>query len=121
MDEVLAIHDGMSNAPLLDSGKLDGAVRRPYDTFGSRLLYPSIYTQAAVLMHSLCRAHAFLDGNKRTAWVSAITFLDLNGLEIPVFGQEDMADYMEQVAEGVHSELETAQWLAAIATLIEGA
>jgi death on curing protein len=117
VEEVRSIHDAMVNAPLIDAGKLEGAVRRPYDTFNEKLLYTSIYSQASVLMHSLCRAHAFLDGNKRTAWVSAMTFLELNGVHVRVFGQLEMADYMEQVALGVHSEEETGFFLAAITIL----
>jgi death-on-curing protein len=114
VDEVMGIHDKMSGEPLIDAGKLEGAVRRPYDTFNSKLLYVSLFSQAAVLMHSLCRAHAFLDGNKRTAWVATVTFLELNGIELRVFGQVEMADYMEQVALSVHSETESALFLAAM-------
>ena len=38
--------------------------------------------QAALLISGIALAHAFLDGNKRTALLAGTTFLDLNGLAI---------------------------------------
>ena len=34
---------------------------------------------AAAYAFGICKAHAFVDGNKRTAFVAALTFLRLNG------------------------------------------
>lgn len=57
--------------------KLEGAVARPeqYATYqgADRAL------QATVLAHGIVEAHAFRDGNKRTAYVAMHAFLDLNG------------------------------------------
>lgn len=38
-----------------------------------------LLTQAALLIEGIARAHAFLDGNKRTALAAGTIFLDLNG------------------------------------------
>jgi death-on-curing protein len=65
-------------------------------------------------MHALAAAHAFLDGNKRTAWTASMTFLEVNGLVVPMFGQEEMALYMEAVALHVHEEMSTAEFLASL-------
>lgn len=54
---------------LLDRGKLEGALAAPLLTFEGRLLHPSSVERAAVLLLELVKAHAFADGNKRTAWV----------------------------------------------------
>jgi death-on-curing protein len=62
-------------------------------------------------LHALCQAHGFLDGNKRTAWVTTLTFLKLNGIEIVDLPPAMVAEYMEGVAAHVYTELETAYWL----------
>ena len=61
--------------------------------------HPDIHTKAAALMHSLARNRAFIDGNKRIAWLSAGAFYWVSGflLEAP----EDPAyDLVIAVATG---------------------
>lgn len=50
---------------------------------------------AAAYAFGIAKAHAFVDGNKRTAFVTAITFLRLNGYAFrpdPVVGVRMMED-----------------------------
>ena len=63
---------------------LESAAMRPQTTFGGKDLYPSLFDKTAALMHSLIMNHAFVDGNKRTATVSGIVFLELNGYGLEV-------------------------------------
>jgi death-on-curing protein len=114
VQEVRDIHDDLCSEPLIDRGKLEGAFGRPQASYDERFLHQSIYKQASVLLHAICAAHAFLDGNKRTAWVATLTFLSLNGVEIDYVDPETMSDYVKEVAEHVHSEQDTAFWLAAL-------
>lgn len=114
VDEVIDLHDAVCAEPLIDRGKLEGAVGRPQASYEGAFLHPSVYSQASVLMHGICAAHAFLDGNKRTAWVAAITFLSINGVEIRLVDAETMSEYVKEVAEGLHTEQDTAFWLAAL-------
>ncbi|TNF30472.1 MAG: type II toxin-antitoxin system death-on-curing family toxin [Deltaproteobacteria bacterium] len=44
--------------------------------------YETLCEQAAVLMQSFCLNHCFIDGNKRVALLSSITFLKLNGYSL---------------------------------------
>lgn len=65
---------------------------------------------AAAYAFGIAKAHAFIDGNKRTAFVAAVTFLRLNGQQFrpePVEGVR----MMEDLAAGTVSEAEFAQWL----------
>jgi death-on-curing protein len=39
----------------------------------------NIVIQTAVLIEGVAMAHSFIDGNKRTALLAGITFLDING------------------------------------------
>lgn len=60
---------------------LDSAVQRMNASFDGQDLYESIFDKAAALFESLCKNHPFLDGNKRTFFVSAVIFLEMNGFE----------------------------------------
>lgn len=62
-----------------DEGLLQAAVARPQASAFGQDAYPTIWDKAAALMHSLATNHPFIDGNKRTAWVAAWTFLGING------------------------------------------
>ncbi|SFG89300.1 death on curing protein [Palleronia marisminoris] len=67
---------------------------------------------AAVYAFSIFAAHAFVDGNKRTAFVTAATFLRLNGCSF----RPDTVDgvrMMEDLASGRVDKAEFARWLSA--------
>ncbi|MEK7186150.1 MAG: type II toxin-antitoxin system death-on-curing family toxin [Patescibacteria group bacterium] len=85
--QVLAIHDQMvkrfgGSHGVRDLGLIESAVERPRMTFDGKDLYPDIFLKAATLMHSLLKNHAFVDGNKRTAYSSCGIFLKLNGYKL---------------------------------------
>ena len=58
---------------------LESAIFRMQASFDGQDLYPTIFEKAAALLESLLKNHPFFDGNKRTAFVSAVTFLEING------------------------------------------
>ncbi|WP_424978212.1 type II toxin-antitoxin system death-on-curing family toxin [Leisingera sp. S232] len=67
---------------------------------------------AAAYAFGIAKAHAFVDGNKRTAFVTAVTFLRLNGFQFrpdPVEGVR----MMEDLATGDVDEAVFAEWLKA--------
>lgn len=66
---------------------------------------------ASAYAFGISKVHAFVDGNKRTAFVTALTFLRLNGYSFqppPVEGVK----MMEDLASGQVSEAEFAKWLS---------
>ncbi len=65
-----------------DLGLIESAVERSKATFDGVDLYTGVFTKAAALMHSLLKNHAFVDGNKRTAYSSCGVFLKLNGYKL---------------------------------------
>lgn len=75
----LSIEKSGGSHGLRDAGLLDAAVHQPQATFAGVDLYPTIFDKAGALCHSLIKNHAFVDGNKRTSLLSAMTFLELNG------------------------------------------
>ncbi|MFJ4906670.1 type II toxin-antitoxin system death-on-curing family toxin [Streptomyces sp. NPDC093249] len=65
-----------------DAGLLDSAVHRPAAAMFGEEAYPELLDKAAALLQSLAVNHPFLDGNKRTAWLSCVTFLALHGVQL---------------------------------------
>lgn len=90
-----------------DYGLLDSAVARPRATAFGLDAYPDVYTKAAALMHSLARNHAFVDGNKRTSWAAAWTFLAINGIALaPEFDVDAAERLVLAVATGAQQSIE---------------
>jgi death-on-curing protein len=58
---------------------LDSAVNLPFQTFDGVPLYKTVESKAAILGYSLIKNHPFIDGNKRTAMMTMLLFLELNG------------------------------------------
>ena len=101
-----------------DYGLLDAAVARPQATAFGVDAYPDLFTKAAALLQSLARNHALVDGNKRTAWAAAWTFLYINGVELnPDFDVDDAEIFMNAVATKADLQLaELAKKLQACAS-----
>ena len=68
---------------LREAVMLHSAVSRPFATFGGQELYPTDFEKAGALFHSLIKSHPFMDGTKRTAFASALYFLESCGHVIP--------------------------------------
>lgn len=77
----LAIDEFGGSHGLRDLGLLESAVMRPQATFGGEDLY-NIFLKGAAIVHSLLLNHQFVDGNKRTAMFSVMTFLELNNYKV---------------------------------------
>src|SRR5262245_14346710 len=99
-----------------DYGLLDAAVARPQATVYGLDAYPDPFTKAAALLQLLARNHALFDGNKRTAWAAAWTFLAINGVDLGDFDVDDAETFMNDL--GVRGDFEVgsiAEKLAAYA------
>lgn len=59
----------------------------------------------------IAKAHAFVDGNKRTAFVTCVTFLRANEVTA-TFDQVEIVRMMEGLASGAVSEDDFAEWIA---------
>ena len=76
--EVLAAHGGARG--IRDEALLESAVAAPQATMlGKALITDPVETAAAYLFY-LCKNHAFMDGNKRTALAACLVFLETNDL-----------------------------------------
>lgn len=71
-----------------------------------------LFDLAAALGAGLARNHEFIDGNKRIAFVCAITFLETNGVKFGA-SEADVVIAMLAVATGALREADFAAWLRA--------
>lgn len=106
----LAIEKSGGSHGLRDFKLLDSATARPKSTFAGRSLYPNIFSKAAALCHSLIKNHPFIDGNKRTGLLAAMTFLELNNYQILAKQKEIVRFVLKIDQENIGIE-EIARWL----------
>lgn len=104
--EQLAEHGGAPG--IRDEGVLDSALARPQhlDAYGD----PDLAELATAYAFGLVRNHPFVDGNKRTGFAAAATFLLLNGHDLGAAEQEVVTTFW-RLAEGSLTEPELARWL----------
>lgn len=104
-DESLAEHGGASG--LRDQGLLESALARPVNL----ALYetPDVADLAAAYGVGLAKNHAFVDGNKRAAFLAVGLFLALNGYRLSAT-QADATLIMLSVASGNLPEADLANW-----------
>ena len=105
-DEQLAEHGGASG--LRDEGLFESALARPLQVvaYGE----PDVADLAAAYAYGLARNHAFIDGNKRTAFVALEAFLNFNGNELQA-DDVDCVLTMLAVAAGNIDETSLAEWI----------
>ncbi len=100
---------------LFDQGKIESAL--------SAAFYPGLYPFvhdgvpgiAGAMTFYLTQAHAFQDGNKRTAAITGVSFMTLNGWDIQYAIDEqtdrnDFADLILKCASSQASKEEVIAW-----------
>ena len=105
-DESIAEHGGASG--IRDEGLFESALARPLNlaAYGE----PDVAELAAAYGVGLAKNHAFVDGNKRVAFLAIGLFLALNGQRL-VATQVDATLTMLAVAAGSLDEAGLAEWL----------
>jgi death on curing protein len=105
--EQLAEHGGGTG--IRDEGLLESALARPRNLAA----YSGGAAQlAAAYAFGIARDHPFVDGNKRTAFITAATFLLLNGFDITP-SEKDVVETFLRLAAGELTEEQLAAWFSA--------
>jgi len=107
-DELLARYGGLSG--VRDEGLLDSALNRPLHLFAYGT--PDLYDLAASYSVGIVKNHPFLDGNKRSGFLTAYTFLEANGGEFSA-PEEEVVLQTLALAAGDICEKDYAAWLKA--------
>jgi death-on-curing protein len=115
---VIAIHDDQVRLyggayGIRDAAGLDAAMHMPQAQFDGEFLHPTILHMAAAYGFHLCQNHPFIDGNKRTAGMVMLTFLQFNSLE-PLATELDYYTTMMAVAAGQMRKEQLAEWLQTV-------
>lgn len=106
-EESLILHGGPEE--IRDLGLLESALARPKNLLAYSDEPLSLSRLAASYAKGIVANHPFVDGNKRTAFVVALTFLRLNGLEV-LASKEDRVLTFWGLADGSVSEEQLTLW-----------
>lgn len=112
------IREHGGRAGLRDEGVLESALARPRQcwTYEPESELPRL---AAEYGFGLAKNHAFVDGNKRTAFAAMNVFLLLNGAEVEA-SEAEVVDVMLHVAAGDLDQDGLAAWVAAVVVPYNG-
>lgn len=104
--EQLAEHGGM--AGVRDEGMLESAMARAENkmAYGA----PDVFEIAAAYAFGIIKNHPFVDGNKRTGYVLAETWLFMKGVELMANDVECVQMTLALAASEI-TETRFAQWL----------
>lgn len=111
MHALVLSRDGGSDG-VRDIGRLEAAIASQYQEVFGQELYQTVHEKSAALIRGIIADHAFSDGNKRTAMLTGLTFLEANGYEFTAKPGE-LEDFAVQIATD-HLEIPAiAGWLRA--------
>jgi len=83
---------------LRDAALLESALARPQNQYAYG--ETDTFQLAASYAEAISRNHAFVDGNKRTAFYVAVDFLEQNGFQLQAAKGVEHAEMMEQLGQG---------------------
>jgi death-on-curing protein len=106
-EESLMLHGGPEG--IRDLGLLESALSRPRNLLAYSEDSPSLARLAAAYAKGIVANHPFVDGNKRTAYIVALTFLRLNGLEVTATKEDRVLTFWTVAASEI-SEDQLAFW-----------
>lgn len=94
---------------------IESALAAPYAGFGEFLLFPDFEQRAAVLCSRLIRNHPLPDGNKRSAYITMIYYVEVNGRRFNDDERDhnEIAATIEDLAAGLLSETAFTEWVRA--------
>jgi death on curing protein len=119
-DFVITVHDlildaegGLTGFAQAGRGGVDAVLAR-VENHAHYAGLRDVFGIAALYGVAIARGHVFNDGNKRTALVCALAFLDLEGHDLPATSgiENALVELMVEVAEGKVDREDLADYLA---------
>lgn len=112
---VLGLHDQLVEEyggakGILNEGLLRSALEMPKARFNGQNLHRTIYDKTAAYLFHLIQNHPFIDGNKRTASMTALVFFSSNFKGGFGFDNQEYQDLILKVAQGAVSKKEIAKF-----------
>jgi death-on-curing protein len=87
-------NENEQKSQLLDLGKIESALNTAFYPGSEPFENGGVAKLAGALCFYLTKAHAFLDGNKRTATLSAVLFMNANGWDL-IYPENDEVEFTE--------------------------
>jgi death-on-curing protein len=115
-EAIIAIHDRLlirygGSGGIRDTNLLDSAINHPKTKF--HFCHSTVFEIAAEYAFHICQDHPFVDGNKRTARMTMIVFLRVNGIRI-VASEDESLEKILSIAEGKMNKMDLAQWIECV-------
>lgn len=107
---VLAIEQFGGSEGIRDLGRLESAVASQTQAVFGQDIYETVFDKSAALIRSIIGDHPFTEGNKRTAMLTGITFLEINDY---IFGADEgeLEDFAVRIAVEHLDVAAIATWL----------
>ncbi len=115
VDDVLAIHEDViehkgGQGGVRDHGLLESAVMMAQQQFAGEYLHPDLPTMAAAYLFHISQHQRFHDGNKRSAAMAALVFLEVNSADaLP--SPQGLERVLLQVAEHTMTKDDLTSWM----------
>jgi death-on-curing protein len=102
LDQLLEIHALLINETgganeLRDLGRLEAAIATQTQNVFGQELYQNEIEKSAAIIRSIIADHPFVDGNKRTAVLAGLTFLNINNIKIEL-SKGELEDFAVKIA-----------------------
>lgn len=112
---VIEMHDNLideygGRKGILNEGLLRSALEMPKACFGGRDLHRTIFDKTAAYLFHLIQNHPFVDGNKRTASMTAMVFFASNSKKNFMIFDTDYQELILRTAQGAATKKEIAQF-----------
>lgn len=104
---------------LKSSELLNSATNRPRQSAFGKDAYPDIFTKAVALFESLAKNHAFINANKRTAWLATTVFLRKNNYIYRNVNQKEIEDFVVDFVNGEYDFNDALKFLKRNTTKIK--
>lgn len=110
-DEAIRLYGGLPGEK--EPGLIDFMASKPSQEYASTELYPGLFLKAAVYLEGFASRQFFHDGNKRTAYGCASTFLSLNGIQLNISDNVlfHLCKFIAETGEEGMTYDELGQWL----------
>jgi death-on-curing protein len=119
-DDLIEINAAVlgGSAAVRDAGLVASSAMRPATIAFGVEAYAALEEKAAALLHSVICNHAFVDGNKRTAWTALRTMLALHGKQ-PGLTEDEAFELVIRIATSC-SEIEVKEIAEALRVVARG-
>lgn len=94
---------------LREEGLLESALASPRQTMFDEELYPDLAAKAAILLIGLAKNHPFVDGNKRTAFLATLRFLEINGYTLAA-AEDELFNLIQNIVSSQVEKEQVTKW-----------